>query len=261
MKKTLAILLSLALVICMIPATASVAFAAGSYTVEVTGTYTYNGKAQTPKITVKDGETVVDSSKYTVSYSKDNDTVPNPTDAGDYTVTVTEKEPVSGSTAKTGTGKFTIGQLDITSSSVQITSAGNIADTYGEKETVPMDQSGLTFYFGGYTNATIFNDQSLEIEVESADGKNATLSVTGKGNLKGTRAGIVVKRVTGLEADNTTVTAWTRPYYNGVAQNVKLSVVYNKADNSKITLTQGTDFTVTPVTATNVSETSFTISV
>ena len=260
MKKTLAILLSLALVICMIPATASVAFAADSYTVEVTGTYTYNGKAQTPKITVKDGETVVDSSKYTVSYSKGDTSVPNPTDAGNYTVTVTEKEPVSGLTKKSGTGAFTIKSLDIsTNTSVQITSAGNIADTYKENEPVPMDQSGLTFYFGGYTNATIFNDQSLKIKVESADGKNATLSVTGNGNLTGIRNGIVVKQVTGLKADNTTVTAWTRPYYNGVAQNVKLSVVYNKADNSKITLTQGTDFTVTPVTATNVSETSFTI--
>lgn len=260
MKKTLAILLSLALVICMIPATASVAFAADSYTVEVTGAYTYNGKAQTPKITVKDGETVVDSSKYTVSYSKGDTSVPNPTDAGNYTVTVTEKEPVSGLTKKSGTGAFTIKSLDIsTNTSVQITSAGNIADTYKENEPVPMDQSGLTFYFGGYTNATIFNDQSLKIKVESADGKNATLSVTGNGNLTGIRNGIVVKQVTGLKADNTTVTAWTRPYYNGVAQNVKLSVVYNKADNSKITLTQGTDFTVTPVTATNVSETSFTI--
>ncbi len=260
MKKTLAILLSLALVICMIPATASVAFAADSYTVKVTGTYTYNGKAQTPKITVKDGETVVDSSKYTVSYSKGDTSVPNPTDAGNYTVTVTEKEPVSGLTKKSGTGAFTIKSLDIsTNTSVQITSAGNIADTYKENEPVPMDQSGLTFYFGGYTNATIFNDQSLKITVASADGKNATLNVAGEGNLTGTRNGIVVKQVTGLNASNTTVTAWTRPYYNGVAQNVKLSVVYNKDDKSKITLTQGTDFVVTPVTATNVSETTFTI--
>ena len=51
MKKTLAILLSLALVVCMIPATASVAFGAEGLVVTLTAyEVEYNGTRQAPRI-------------------------------------------------------------------------------------------------------------------------------------------------------------------------------------------------------------------
>lgn len=259
MKKTLAILLSLALVICMIPATAVTAYAADGYTVTVNGTYTYNGKAQIPDITVKDGDTTLASSVYSVTYQKDNTTVTEPIDVGSYTITVTEKNPAEGSTAKTGTANFTI-FLDIETSAVQVTSTGSIADTYVVNNEVPLDQSGLTFYLNGYTNSNVFNSKSLKVSVTAVTDTTATLSVEGTGNLTGARTGITVKRVAGLTSGNTTVTAYSRPTYNGTAQNVRLTVIYQKdTTSSKISLTQGTDFTVTPATVTNVADRTFTI--
>ena len=78
MKKTLAILLSLALVICMIPGTA---FAdvektsiTGATVTVASGTYVYNGLAQTPAVTVTmpatdvqtEAATLVKDTDYTV---------------------------------------------------------------------------------------------------------------------------------------------------------------------------------------------------
>ena len=67
---------------------------------------TYNGKAQTPKVTVKDGETtLVENTDYTLSYS-------NNTNAGTATVTITaaENSKYSGKITKT----FTINKAKLT---------------------------------------------------------------------------------------------------------------------------------------------------
>ena len=96
MKKTLAILLSLALVICMIPVTASVAFAASgtgtvtigseSYNVTVSETeYTYDGTVKNPTVTV----TGLQADQYTVSY-KVSSTVTPLVAAGTYDIYVTK---------------------------------------------------------------------------------------------------------------------------------------------------------------------------
>lgn len=96
MKKTLAILLSLALVICMIPATASVAFAASgtgtvtigseSYNVTVSETeYTYDGTVKNPTVTV----TGLQADQYTVSYKVSNTVTPLVA-AGTYDIYVTK---------------------------------------------------------------------------------------------------------------------------------------------------------------------------
>lgn len=54
-------------------------------------TFTYDGTAKAPTVTVKDGNTVLDSSQYTVSYSSGRINV------GTYTVSVTMKGNYSGS--------------------------------------------------------------------------------------------------------------------------------------------------------------------
>ena len=61
-----------------------------------TTTYTYNGKAKTPAVTVKDGaKTLTKNTDYTVSYAKGR------INAGSYKVTVTLKGNYSGSAYKT----------------------------------------------------------------------------------------------------------------------------------------------------------------
>ena len=82
MKKTLAILLSLALVVCMVPATASVAFGATKVTVDSkecdvqirNNDVYYNDDTQEPEVVLsyvdENVTKVVERSKYTVTYEK-----------------------------------------------------------------------------------------------------------------------------------------------------------------------------------------------
>ena len=59
----------------------------------VTGGFAYNGSEQKPTITVKDGTTVIPEGEYTISYKDANDNaVTNPTNAGTYTVVITDND-------------------------------------------------------------------------------------------------------------------------------------------------------------------------
>ena len=62
-------------------------------------TYTFDGNAKTPSVTVKDGTTTIPSSEYTVEYS-------NNTNAGTATVTIVDN--TAGNYYITGTTTFTI---------------------------------------------------------------------------------------------------------------------------------------------------------
>lgn len=94
MKKILTMILSLALVLSMIPATASVAFAASgggivkigetTYDVTVSPTvFTYDGATQSPSVTLSSGA----PSEYTVSYQREG-TPAELKDAGTYTIII-----------------------------------------------------------------------------------------------------------------------------------------------------------------------------
>lgn len=122
MKKTLAILLSLALVVCMIPATALVAFGASAsgtvkiggqdYTVTVRETqFTYNSSAQDP------GVTVSGLSGYTYSYENEaGKNVTSLTDAGTYYIYITK----DGALTKVDNCSIVINKADAPPSSVTI---------------------------------------------------------------------------------------------------------------------------------------------
>ena len=66
--------------------------------------YTYDGSAKEPTVTVKDGETVIPASEYTVSYS-------NNTNAGTATVTIADKD--GGNYTVSGSTTFTINRANI----------------------------------------------------------------------------------------------------------------------------------------------------
>ena len=66
--------------------------------------YTYDGTAKTPTVVVKDGSTVIDEDEYNVIYR-------NNTDAGDATVSITDKS--GGNYTVTGSATFVIVKADI----------------------------------------------------------------------------------------------------------------------------------------------------
>lgn len=68
-------------------------------------TYTYDGTAKTPVVVVKDGDTVIDPSEYTVTYS-------NNTNAGDGTATVIISDNVGGNYEVVGSMTFTINKAN-----------------------------------------------------------------------------------------------------------------------------------------------------
>ena len=70
-------------------------------------TYTYDGTAKTPVVVVKDGDTVIDPSEYTVTYS-------NNTNAGDGTATVIISDNVGGNYEVVGSTTFTINKANPT---------------------------------------------------------------------------------------------------------------------------------------------------
>lgn len=117
MKKTLAILLSLALVVCMIPATASVAFGATKVTVDSkecdvqirNNDVYYNDDTQEPDVVLsyvdENVTKVVERSRYEVTYEKGGVTT-TPEDAGTYDICIT---PTGGE--KVDVGDFIIKRL------------------------------------------------------------------------------------------------------------------------------------------------------
>ena len=128
MKKTLAILLSLALVVCMIPAASGVAFAADTLTADISATSAlYSGEAITlPTISnVKYGNTSVtetgsDAGKYSVTWANSAKEPVNDgkvTAADTYTATISYLPTGESQTPVTITKTFTVAKVDPTKAS------------------------------------------------------------------------------------------------------------------------------------------------
>lgn len=81
--------------------------------------YTYDGTAKTPTVTVNDGETVIPVSEYTVGYS-------NNTNAGTATVTITDVE--GGNYIVSGSKTFNIGKKTVTVTAKDATKAKGTDD-------------------------------------------------------------------------------------------------------------------------------------
>lgn len=134
-------------------------------TVTVTGgPFTYNGTKQEPTVTVKDGETSVANTDYTVAYT-------NNKNAGTATVTVTGKTGTSYAD-KTGSATFDIAKKDAT------LTIGNLSKTYGDADpAITATGSGLitgesiTFI---YSRATGENVGTYEIGATVHENSEAT---------------------------------------------------------------------------------------
>lgn len=155
-------------------------------------TITYNGQAQTPSVTVKDGATIIPDTQYTVSYQ-------NNTNAGAATVTVVS---TSNSNYKFGPTEqaFTITKADaptVTPGKLTVVNNHEGTYTYDLKQllpTVPNGTYGNINWNGGYqgsfiisgsnyvANHTIDDDGILTINtlnIEStATGQVGTITIT-----------------------------------------------------------------------------------
>lgn len=185
MKKILAIMLSIMLILCMMP---NMAFAEdGSSegakdlsTATVTiGPLTYTGSALQPSVTVKIDGQVADSTKYDVTYAKNNTAVGEIKYAGTYTVTISAK---SSETAPAYTGSITQ-SFEVKPADIR------------NKITVTLNQDTFT-YNGNIQNPAVSvspkDDASItntDYDIVIPDSKNAgsyKVTVKGKGNYTGT---------------------------------------------------------------------------
>ena len=137
-----------------------------STTVTLSSTsYTYDGSAKTPSVTVKLGGNTVASSNYSTSYSSN-------TNAGSATVTVAGKSNLTGSVKKT----FTINKANLSGATVTLSQTSYTYDGTAKKPSVTsVKLSGKTVPSSAY-DVSYSNNTNVG---------TATAKVTGKGNYTG----------------------------------------------------------------------------
>ena len=255
MKKSLAILLSLALVICMIPATAFGAAATENVTIDSVAykvtfnsdTFSYNAKEQVPVPTLTDGSGNK-ATGITYTYKKGDTDAPNPIEAETYDVYATK----NGTTKKIG--DFTINPISLTDSNIKIV-AKKAIDSDAKTELGTTDDAELKTYFKvqyGTTDVVASN-----YELSSVINGN-TISVTAKdkvgGSFTDSSKTVDFKFVSSL-SDFTVVkddsVNSTDFMYTGVKQDPTLKVY----TGSERPLIKGTEYTVSCTSATAVGET------
>lgn len=134
-------------------------------------TYIYDGTEKKPSVTVKDGNTTINSDFYNVSYS-------NHINAGTATVTVTDKD--GGNYVVNGTKTFTINPKEVSSPTVEIP-----ATTYTGsplKPTVTVKDGDTVIdpseYTVSYSNNVNVEDVPV-VTITDKDGGNYTVNGTG----------------------------------------------------------------------------------
>lgn len=124
---------------------------ASDLTIESIGSTTYTGTAQTPSVTVKDGNTTLtNGTHYTVAYT-------NNTNAGTATVTITGLTTYAGSKSAT----FTINKAPLT-----ITAQSY---TINEKETLPTYEATYTGFVNNETSAVLTKQPTFSCSATSSD--------------------------------------------------------------------------------------------
>ncbi len=200
-------------------------------------TFTYNGKEQTPEITViaEDGAALTLGTDYTVSYEGDRINV------GTVTVTITLKGNYSGTITKT----YRITQRDITSDSDFVVTVSPTSSVYTGVAHTPT----LT---AKYKNVPLTEGSNRDfiknVAGNMTDQGEHTYTVTGQGNFKGSKTvkyTITRKAVSDStpESELDIKLSETEPVYS--KEEKRPTVTAKTILNGKtINLSQGTDFTV-----------------
>ena len=132
--------------------------------------YSYDGSAKEPAVTVKDGETVIPETEYTVGYS-DN------TAAGTATVTITDKE--GGNYSVSGSATFVITAKTVSTPSVTLSETSFVYDGSEKQPTVTVKDGETvipeTEYTVGYSDNTAAGTATVTI----TDKEGGNYSVSG----------------------------------------------------------------------------------
>ena len=141
-----------------------------SLTIELeTSTFSYDGTAKEPAVTVKDGQTVIPASEYTVSYS-------NNTNAGTATVTITDKD--GGNYTVNGSTTFTITAKSVTAPTIELATSAIVYDGTAKEPGVTVKDGTTTIpaseYTVSYSNNT--NAGTATITITDKDGGNYAVS-------------------------------------------------------------------------------------
>jgi hypothetical protein len=201
-------------------------------TVNPINAVTYNGSAQTPTVTVKDGTvTLVSGTDYTAAYSNNINT-------GTATVTITGKGYYTG----TKTATFTINPKN--ASSLTINSIAAV--TYNgsaQTPTVTVKDGNTTLTSGTHYTVAYSNNTNAG---------TATVTITGMGNYTGTKNANFT--INPKNASNLTINSIAAQTYTGVAKTPTVTV----RDGSS-TLTNGTHYTVAYSNNTNAGTATVTV--
>lgn len=250
MKKTLTIILSLAMVLCMLPqmAFAQTTITDGMVTLGSTSV-TYSGSGFEPIVTVKDGnKTLIESTDYDKRVLNGNTPVNNPADVGTYTVEVSGKGEYTGVVKK----NYEIKKLNLASSDVTVSiTGGELWETEianwnsiqpGGTVTLPAGKqievrAGSTIIPEAHYDkvATKINDSSIAVKVSS---NNANT------NIEGSRyTNVDVKRT--LAGYEVRINTNQQYVYTGKAIEPTVYVVPIGSSSNYGVLTQNVDFKVT----------------
>ena len=191
--------------------------AASNFTISEIAAVTYNGSAQTPTVTVKDGSTTLTSgTDYTVAYS-------NNTNAGTATVIVTGKGNYTG----TKTVTFTINARNASN----FTISSIVVQTYTGSAITP-----AVTVKDGSTTLTIGTDYTIAYS-DNTNAGTATVTITGKGNYSGTKTATFT--IAAKDASGFTIGDIAEQTYTGAAITPAVTV-----QDGSATLTDGTDYSV-----------------
>ncbi|WP_135557153.1 MBG domain-containing protein [Paenibacillus cymbidii] len=198
-------------------------------TVDVTGTFTYTGAAQTPSaVTVTDTATIA-AGDWTISGYSNN------TNAGTATVTLTAAS--SGNYTGTANGTFTIAPKSLSGANVT------------QSETLVYNGSQQAAAFNvedSGTTLTASADYTLANHQQTDAGTSYTATITGTGNYTGTTSGIFA--IDPKDISGATVTQNGTLTYNGLLQSAAFTVTDGAA------LTANTDYTLSNHQQTNAGE-------
>ena len=207
--------------------------------------YTYNGQAKKPSVTVTNGSTtLVADTDYTVSYS-------NNTNAGTSTVTITGKGDYTGTNSTTFTIKQAAAKLTFANASISKTTK----DAAFTNEMTKTTDGTVTFKSSNTGVATI-NSTSGLVTIKGAGTATITATASAGTNYKSGSASYTLT-VTASKTDisGCTVTLSPTSYtYNGKARKPSVTVT-----NGTATLTVDTDYTVSYSNNTNVGTATVTV--
>ncbi len=187
--------------------------------------FTYDGKAKTPSVTVKDGnKALVKDSDYSVTYS-------NNTNVGTASVTITGIGNYTGSVTKDFTITRAAGN-DISNCVISLSQTSFTYDGKAKTPTVTVKDGSLTLSNG--TDYSVAYSNNINVGT-------AAVTVTGKGNYTGSvNITFSISEAPKTDISSCTITLSQTSYvYDGKEKKPAVTVKYGSK-----TLTNGSDYTV-----------------